>query len=577
MAERKKRLELTWIGKEERPRLEPRILLEDPDVSYHAVKRISDHDIFDNRLIQGDNLLALKALEQEFHGRVRCIFIDPPYNTGTAFKHYDDGLEHSLWLSLMRDRLEILRDLLAPDGSIWISIDDNEGHYLKIICDEIFGRENFVATVIWQKNHARNNSAQHFSADHDFILVFARDLPQWRRNKVARSAASDADFWNPDDDPRGEWRRSDLTAAKPYGDGKYEVAGPHGDTFSPRGNRWWSLSKTSFDALAADDRIWWGKTGRTFPFRKRFRSELGRLVPTTVWPNEEVGDNREAKQEITRIFGREDIFATPKPERLIERILSIATDPGDLVLDSFAGSGTTGAVAHKMGRRWAMVELGGHCITHIVPRLRQVIDGTDRGGMGAQADWKGGGGFRYFKLAPSLLEKDKWDNWIVSKDYRPEMLAEAMCKLEGFQYAPDPEVFWVHGKSTERDFIYVTTQNLSRDQLRFICDQVGPERTLLICCSAFRAKRDDFSNLTLKKIPQAVLSRCEWGRDDYSLNVEELAPVQIVEEAKSETEDVIGNASEGRKKPKAGGRRRKGSAMQELPLFAGLDNGGEPR
>jgi adenine-specific DNA-methyltransferase len=360
MTQRKQKLELTWIGKENRPRLEPRILLEDPSRSYCAATRVTASDEFNNRLIFGDNLLALKALEAEFTGQVKCVYIDPPYNTGAAFQHYDDGIEHSLWLSLMRDRLDLFRKLLSLDGSIWVNIDDNEGHYLKVLMDEVFGRQNFVASVIWQKLHARNNSAQYFSADHDFILVFAKDIARWSRNKVGRTESSDADFWNPDNDPRGEWRRSDLTAAKPYADGKYGVTGPTGETFSPRENRWWSISKETFEQLQADARIWWGKNGSTFPFRKRFRSELGDLVPTTIWLHEEVGNNREAKQEVTRVFGRDDIFSTPKPERLIQRVLHIATNPGDLILDSFAGSGTTGAVAHKMGRRWIMVELGEH-------------------------------------------------------------------------------------------------------------------------------------------------------------------------------------------------------------------------
>ncbi|MFO1053961.1 MAG: site-specific DNA-methyltransferase [Planctomycetota bacterium] len=565
MPERRQKLELTWIGKDERPRLEPRILLEDPDLSYHAPKRVSENDQFDNLLIHGDNLLALKALEQGYAGSVRCAFIDPPYNTGSAFRHYDDGVEHSTWLSLMRDRITCLRDLLTIDGSLWISIDDNEAHYLKVMCDEVFGRSNFVATVIWQKNHARNNSAKYLATDHDFILVFARDLASWRRNTVARTAASDADFWNPDEDPRGEWRRSDLTAAKPYSDGKFEVVGPHGDRFEPRENRWWSLSRDSFEELRKDNRLWWGKTGRTFPFRKRFRSELGGLVPNTVWLNEEVGDNREAKQESARIFGRDGIFATPKPERLIERILSIATDPGDLVLDSFAGSGTTGAVAHKLGRRWLMVELGDHCTTHIVPRMRNIVDGSDKGGMGAQANWKGGGGFRFYRLAPSLLEKDQWGNWVVSKSYNAAMLAEAMCKLEGFRYEPDPETFWMHGRSTETDFVYITTQNLSRAQLQFISEQVGPQRTLLICCGAFRGKRDDFANLTLKKIPQAVLHRCEWGRDDYSLNVQALPQAEEAGDAEAPTTEATTPAPP----PKRSKRSTKVAAptMQQLPLF----------
>ena len=279
------KLELTWIGKENRPRLEPRILIEDPERSYHAPRRVAEADRFDNVLIHGDNLLALKALESEYAGKVKCVCIDPPYNTGSAFEHYDDGIEHSLWLSLMRERLELCRRMLTDDGSVWVAIDDNEGHYLKVMMDEVFGRANFVATVIWQKLHARNNSAQHLSADHDFILVFAKDLAKWKRNKVGRTEASDADFWNPDKDSRGDWRRSDLTAAKPYADGHYEVTGPTGETFAPRANRYWSISRETFRELLADQRIWWGKTGATFPFRKRFKSELGELDPRRKGPD----------------------------------------------------------------------------------------------------------------------------------------------------------------------------------------------------------------------------------------------------------------------------------------------------
>lgn len=522
---RKQKLELTWIGKDERPKLEPRILIEDTALSYCG-KEPKPGGIYDNVLIKGDNLLALKALEQEYAGKVKCIYIDPPYNTGSAFEHYDDGLEHSLWLTMIRDRLEMLHRLLAPDGSIWVSIDDHEGHYLKVVMDEIFGRRNFVASVIWQKIHARNNTAMHFSADHDFQLVFAKDLEQWKRNKVKRTAESDAEFWNPDKDPRGLWRRSDMTASKPYSDGKYEVIGPHGDKFTPRANRYWGLSRESFETLAADNRIWWGKDGRTFPFRKRFQSELGDLVPTTIWTNDEVGDNREAKQETTKIFGREAIFATPKPERLLERIIGIASEPGDLVLDSFAGCGTTGAVAHKMGRRWIMVELGEHAETHIVPRLNKVIDGDDAGGVTESAGWQGGGGFRYYTLAPSLLEKDKYDNWVITKKYDANMLAAAVCKLMGFTHEPsrDEREYWRHGHSTETDFIYVTTQSLTYDALKRLSEDVGRKRTLLVCCKAYNAKDDAFDNLTLRKIPQVVLKKCEWGRDDYSLKIAKVAP-----------------------------------------------------
>ena len=215
-------------------------------------------------------------------------------------------------------------------------------------------------------------------------------------------------------------------------------------------------------------------------------------------------------------------FATPKPEGVIGRILTIATKPGDLVLDSFAGSGTTGAVAHKMGRRWIMVELGDHCHTHIIPRLKKVIDGQDPGGVTEATEWKGGGGFRYFRLAPSLLMQDKWGQWVISKEYNAAMLAEACCKLEGFTYAPSETVYWQHGISTETDFIYVTTQHLSAEQLQQLSDEVGEQRTLLVLCPAFRGKADRWPRLTVRKIPKAVLHKCEWGHDDYSLRVENL-------------------------------------------------------
>ena len=241
-----------------------------------------------------------------------------------------------------------------------------------------------------------------------------------------------------------------------------------------------------------------------------------------MWFYDEAGHNAEAKNEINALALNEDVFITPKPEKLISRILTIATNPGDLVLDSFAGSGTTGAVAHKMGRRWIMVELGEHCHTHIIPRLQKVIDGNDQGGISKAVNWQGGGGFRYYRLAPSLLEQDKWGNWVINRDYNAAMLSEALCKLEGFSYAPSDAVYWQHGHSTERDFIYVTTASLTHEQIQQLSDEVGPERTLLVLCTAFRASADAYPNLTVKKIPKQVLSRCEWGHDDYSLRVENL-------------------------------------------------------
>ena len=519
---KKQRLELTWIGKDIRPNLESRILLEDPDKSYHATHRMSENDIFDNRLIFGDNLLALKALESEFAGKIKCVFIDPPYNTGSAFEHYDDGVEHSIWLSLMRDRLEIIRRLLSEDGSLWITIDDHEAHYLKVMCDEILGRVNFVSTVIWQKKYAPKSDSKFFSQSHDFILVIAKDISRFQLRRLAKTEKQTGRYTNRDNDPRGAWKASDVLRSEVRDYAIFPVRLPSGREVLPPSGTSWRYTKKKFDELIADNRIWFGENGDARPAYKRFLSEVTDTIPsTTIWTYDEVGHNDEAKKEMRTLFVN-DLFATPKPERLLKRIIELSTNPDDIVLDSFAGSGTTGAVAHKMGRRWIMIELGEHCHTHMIPRLKKVINGEDEGGITKAVNWKGGGGFRYYHLAPSLLEKDQWGNWIINKTYNAEMLAEALCKIEGFTYAPSDTFYWQQGYSTEQDFIYVTTQNLSHEQLSQLSDEVGQERSLLVLCTAFRGNVDHFPNLTVKKIPKQILSRCEWGHDDYSLNVENL-------------------------------------------------------
>jgi adenine-specific DNA-methyltransferase len=521
----KQRLELTWIGKENKPRLEARILLEDAAKSYHAKARLSEDDIFDNLLIHGDNLLALKALEQEFAGKVKCVFIDPPYNTGSAFTHYDDGVEHSIWLSLLRDRLELLRSLMSEDGSFWVTIDDNEAHYLKVLCDEVFGRRNFVANVVWQKAYTSNQTAKHLSNTHDHILLYAKDSERFQIGKLPRTEEQKRTFSNPDDDPRGEWKAENLSAGKFYSSGQFPIKGPKGDMFYPPKGRYWRCNEQQYEQWLKDGRITFGKNGRGRPMLKKFLNEMDDgLTANTWWTHEEAGSNKEASIDLKKMFGdREDVFQNPKPEKLLYRIIELSTHKGDVVLDSFAGSGTTGAVAHKMGRKWVMVEVGEHCHTHIIPRLEKIIDGTDQGGVTAIVNWKKGGGFRYCHLAPSLLEKDKFGNWVVSKQYNAEMLAEAMCKFEGFTYAPSDTEYWMHGYSTERDFIYVTTQTITREQLQKLNDEVGENRSLLVCCSAFRVKdTSQFPNLTIKKIPKMILNRCEWGRDDYSLEIKNL-------------------------------------------------------
>ncbi|WP_374278097.1 site-specific DNA-methyltransferase [Azonexus sp.] len=529
----KQKLELTWIGKDKRPKLEPRILVEEAEKSYHARQRVTDKDIFDNQLIFGDNLLALKALEAEYAGKVKCVFIDPPYNTGSAFTHYDDGLEHSIWLGLMRDRLEIIRRLLAEDGSLWITIDDNEAHYLKVLCDEVFGRANFVANCLWQKVYSERMDARGFSVSHDHLMVYRKsDAFQPRQLPKDQNVAQFGFF-----DARANkyYRRRSLrkegseSLRQDRPSMWYAIPAPDGSDIWPikpdgTEGRWrWKEENVEGNRDLLE---FVNKEGRWEIYVKQFLEESPTRPPATFWPSDEVGHNHEAKLEV-RAFNPKNVFDTPKPERLIQRVLDIASVPGDLVLDSFAGSGTTGAVAHKMGRRWIMIELGEHCHTHIIPRLEKVIDGDDPGGVTAAVNWQGGGGFRYYRLAPSLLEKDRWGNWVVNPEYNAAMLAEAVCKLEGFSYAPSETRFWQHGHSSESDFIYVTTQTLGVEQLAQLAEEVGEARSLLVCCAAFRGVTavqagQRWPNLTLKKLPKMVLSRCEWGHDDYSLNVANL-------------------------------------------------------
>lgn len=519
----KQKLELVWVGKEKRARLEPRILIEDSAKSYHAAKRVSNDDIFDNMLIHGDNLLALKALEQEYAGKVKCIYIDPPYNTGNAFEHYDDGIEHSLWLSLMRERLEVLRNLLSEDGSIWISIDADESHYLKVLCDEVFGRSNFIDEVIWQRSYAPINLKKTLSRSHDAILVYAKNqTPNFCLNKLPRSDDANARYKNPDNDPRGVWQSDNLSVGPVIEEKVYAIITPSGRSVLPPKGYCWRLTKERLAEYIADNRIWFGEDGNNTPRIKRFLSEVkDGVVAMTLWTHQEVGHNQDAKREI-KALNLGSVFDTPKPERLIERILTLGSNKGDLVLDSFLGSGTTAAVAHKMGRRRIGIELGDHCDTHCAPRLKKVIDGEDQGGITKSANWQGGGGFRYYNLAPSLIKFDEWGNPVINKQFDEHMLVRALCKIEGFDFDPSPDTYWKQGKSTETDFIYITTQHLTAQMLTKLNEDVGQKNSLLICCGSFDGNAERYGNLTIKKIPKAILKKCEWNHDDYSLEIKNL-------------------------------------------------------
>lgn len=549
---KQQKLELTWVCKGNRPRLEPRILIEDPSKSYHAAKRVSDADIFDNVLIHGDNLLALKALESDFSGCVKCIYIDPPFNTGAAFDHYDDGVEHSTWLNLMNQRIEIFRKLLSRDGAIFIHLDDNELDYCKVVMDEIFGRENFINRITVE---ARSPSAFStvnpgvFKAS-EYILWYAKDRSAFKENSGRTKRDPDYAYsrWleNPDDPP-AEWRISNIMDAYST---RERARTSHPKAQLEKFNEFMINNARQVCRLASISDTGAGKAildlkseSLRNPGKILHMERGGQLDDVYVVDGQqlifysknvtEIDGEKTATRLLTNVWtdiawegiaseGGVQFKKGKKPERLLRRCIELTTDRGDLVLDSFAGSGTTGAVAHKMGRRWIMVELGDHCSTHVAPRLRKVVDGTDQSGVSKALNWRGGGGFRYFELAPSLLTKDKWGREVISSEYNAEMLAKAVCKLEGFAYDPSPEVYWQQGRSSESDFIFVTTQTLSAEELATLSSEVGEGRTLMILCAAWRGNADQWPNLTLRKIPNHIRNKCEWGHDDYSLNVANL-------------------------------------------------------
>jgi len=392
-------------------------------VPYRLLEQVSVHGNpdagSDNLLIQGDNLEALKALLPFYRGQVKCIFIDPPYNTRSAFEHYDDNLEHAQWLSMMLPRLQLLRELLREDGSIWVTIDDNEGHYLKVLMDEVFGRGNFVGELVWQKRTSRENRAP-ISSSHDVLYLYARGGPSlWKRHRNLLPA-TDTGFSNPDNDKRGVWKSIPFTAQGFRENQMYEIVTPSGALVAPPKGRCWGATEPEYLRLRdIERRVYFPKNGAGRPRIKQFPEQQSGLVPMTLWFAKEVGDNEAAKKESLALFTDREAFGTPKPEGLLARVLHIATNPGDLVLDSFLGSGTTAAVAHKMGRRWIGIEMGEHAATHCLPRLQKVLDGEQGGiskavGWGPAASGAGtlfadggawsGGGFRFMRLGAPVFD-----------------------------------------------------------------------------------------------------------------------------------------------------------------------------
>ena len=518
------KLELTWYGKENDISVEPRILIEDKSLSYSRPSgSLLEDDISDNLLIHGDNLLALKALEQDFAGRVKCIYIDPPYNTGAAFEHYDDNLEHSIWLSLMRARLQIMQRLLTNDGTIWITLDDNEAHYCKVMCDEIWGRKNFVADVIWNSRKSVSNDAI-LSLNTNHILVYAADIETVRakakKSEMFKGPTDDSKFSNPDNDPRGPWTADPFDAPEIRPNLTYPIKNPNtGVIYMPAKGRHWRTTKDAYLKALEEGRIVFGKTGTSKPQMKRYLFESLDKGSTlsTLWSDLDTTTN--ATKHSQKLFDKP--FKNPKPEDLIERVLQLATKENDLVMDSFLGSGTTAAVAHKMHRRWIGIEMGDQAYTHCKVRMDKVIDGTDKGGITKEAGWQGGGGYRFYELAPTLIKEDAFGQPVINGDYSPEMLAAAVAKHEGYKYEPDKDCYWKQSRSEANTYLYVTTQHVGEDAIQNILNGMQDYEFLLIVCKSFDSGvlADLDKRISIKKIPQSLLKNCEFGVDNYNLNI----------------------------------------------------------
>lgn len=542
MAQNKlQKLELTWIGKDdEQEAIEPRILIENPQYSYGDTES-------GNMLIHGDNLLALKSLEQKYSGKIKCIYIDPPFNTGNAFEYYDDGVEHSIWLNLMYQRLLVLYSLLADDGAFCLHLDDGEVHYAKILCDEIFGRKNFMATIAIRSSTPSGVKTAHkykkIIKQKDLLLVYKKTdnlniNPQYTRkssydthfnyyvNKEEGTVMPLLDILISQKILDKQSRLSDIDINNPKHRNFYIT---HADcicqTQSFKNAEIKDASRKYVDKVyfvnkGEPNELMFYNGRQLTPLRNSVNNVLAngtiiQDISTLICDFWEDIDFQNTQHE-----GGVDFPNSKKPESLVMRILALFTQEGDYVLDSFLGSGTTAAVAQKMGRRYIGIELGNHAYTHCYPRLKKVTDGTDQGGISNAQNWKGGSGFKFYELAPSLLKEDKFGNLVINKEYNADMLAAAMAKQEGYIYQPDTTLYWKQGQSSEHDYIYTTTQFLTVESLDAISETMQEGESLLICCTAFQKEcTTHHPNITVKKIPQMLLGRCEFNKDNYNLNI----------------------------------------------------------
>ena len=551
------KLELTWIGKDEIvPSIEPRILIEHPDLSCGVCQEESlpNGKIWKgNMIIHGDNLLALRSIE-DYKGCVKCIYIDPPFNTGNAFEFYDDGLEHSIWLNLMYQRIKLLYGLLSEDGAFCMHLDDGEVHYAKVICDEIFGRRNFIATVAIRSSTPSGVKTAHKNKklikQKDLMLVYKKsDLltitPQYVRRSVYDTHFNYyADKENGTVRPlldvlieKGVLKKGDKLSSLDINNPehrKFYVA--HADRIcQTQSFKNEDIKKASREYV---DKIYFinkGESNETMFYNGRQLTPLKNSINKVLYGDSIIDDMAvllcdfwdDMDFQNTQHEGGVDFPNSKKPEALIMRILSLFTDEGDIVLDSFLGSGTTAAVAHKMKRKYIGIELGDHAYSHCQKRLATIVEGSDQSGITKAINWKGGGGFKFYELAPSLLKKDSHGNLVINKEYNADMLSAAMAKHQGFVYQPSPDVFWKQGYSSENDYIFTTTQFMTVEALAAIEETMKEDESLLVCCKAFQPECKSFSSrISVKKIPTVLLDKCEFDHDDYSLNIIELPQME---------------------------------------------------
>ena len=572
-----KKLELVWEGKDNPIKPEPRILIENPELSFSVD---GENVSTGNMLIHGDNLLSLKALEKEYSGQIKCIYIDPPYNTGNAFEYYDDNYEHTIWLNLMRARLVLLRKLLSDDGCIFIQIDDEEQAYLKVLCDEVFGRNNFVNMIsVNMKNIAGASGGgedKRLKKTVEYILIYARNYDllkpfnavykytpiaelvenyrkegkSWKyttaiidkgtKEYVGSSVDGDGNeikiykrnqyvikpitkIMKDEDISEGE-------AYKKYAHLFFQTAMPQ-SSIRPRvmekvkelgiqGDLWSIeyIPKTGRNKGKVYEQFYKGDSFRLFAWLKDVSDEIdGKLckkdLQGTYW--DFVGETKNLTKE-----GDVEFLNGKKAERLIKQIIEMSTEKGDLVLDSFLGSGTTAAVAQKMGRKWIGIEMGNHAYTHCKTRLDKIISGTDKNGITKDVNYQGGGSYKFYELAPSLILKNELGIDVINKEYNAEQLASAIALHEGYSYNPDSSIFWKQAKSGENSYLFVTTSYITPSIITQIEQMMTKEEYLLIACKAFdSACIGQCKQIIIKKIPQMILNLCEFGKDDYSLNI----------------------------------------------------------